>query len=122
MPFIIGFLGGFFRTLFGRASAFIAGFLGTFIGPLVEKLARFFSNAAKTTAFLGAIVLAIGIFSAAVDGALAGLAFFAPDEFVVIGRMLMPANISTCISVLIFVRLKALVFYWVAKMADKASS
>ncbi len=119
MPFIIGFLSRFFYLLFVRSSAFFLAWFVAFIGPALAALFRLSSDLSKIALGTAAIGSAVIVFSAAVDLALSGIAALAPDDLVAIGQMLMPSNLNTCISILVLVRLKSLVFFWVVRLSEK---
>lgn len=119
MPFIIGFLSRFISVLFTRSSAFLAAGFTAFIGPAVAAFLKLSSNLGKIALGTAAIGAAVMVFSVAVDLALGGLAALAPDDMVSVGRMFMPSNLNTCISVLVLVRLKSLVFFWVVRLSEK---
>ena len=57
--------------------------------------------------------------AAGIDYVVSRLASFAPPDFVNVGRMLLPDNLSFCVSLLVFLKLKSLVFYWVTKLSEK---
>lgn len=119
MPFIIGFLGNIVRVLFTRLSSWLLGLLSTLIPTLLSKITGFLSNTWKIALTLAAITAAIYAFSAAIDASAAKLMLSAPSEFVYIGQMLLPSNLSLCISLLIFVRLKSLIVFWIVRTLEK---
>lgn len=119
MPFILGFLGNIVRVIFTRSAAMFTGFAVSFLGPAVQTIVKAFSSLAKIAIVIAAIVLAVAVFSVAVDGVLSLLAISAPADLIEVGRMFMPSNLSTCISIVVLVRLKSLVFFWVVRFSEK---
>ncbi|WP_039802171.1 DUF5455 family protein [Azotobacter chroococcum] len=119
MPFIIGFLKRLIPVFFARLSAYLLGLFGAFVGPATTAAAKFSSRLSRIAMVVAAIGAAIGVFSVAVSLALDGLSAIAPDEFLAVGRMFFPSNLNVCIAVLVFARLKSLVFFWVVRVSEK---
>jgi len=119
MPFIIGFLSRFFVTFFSRLSAWAVGLVSTLAGPLATAFLKLTSNLSKLLLGAAAIAAAIMVFSAAVDLALKAISSAAPDDLLEIGRMILPSNMSVCISLLVFLRIKSLILFWVVRLTEK---
>lgn len=119
MPFIIGFLSRFFVTFFSRLSAWVVGLVSTLAGPLAAAFLKLTSNLGRLLLGAAAIAAAIMVFSAAVDLALKVISLTVPDDLLEVGRMILPSNISVCISLLVFLRIKSLIFYWVTRLIEK---
>lgn len=119
MPFIIGFLSRIFVAFFSRLSAWAVGFISTLAGPLATAFLKLTSNLSKLLLGAAAIAAAIMVFSAAVDLALKAISSAAPDDLLEIGRMILPSNMSVCISLLIFLRIKSLILFWVVRLTEK---
>ncbi len=119
MPFIIGFLSRFFVTFFSRLSAWVVGLVSTLAGPLAAAFLKLTSNLSKLLLGAAAIAAAIMVFSAAVDLALKAISSAAPDDLLEIGRMILPSNMSVCISLLVFLRIKSLILFWVVRLTEK---
>lgn len=119
MPFIIGFLSRFFVTFFSRLSAWVVGLASTLAGPLATAFLKLTSNLSKLLLGAAAIAAAIMVFSAAVDLALKAISSAAPDDLLEIGRMILPSNMSVCISLLVFLRIKSLILFWVVRLTEK---
>jgi hypothetical protein len=119
MPFIIGFLKAFFGVLFGRLTVFVSSFVAAFVIPFTYSVYRLFSKAGKIAIVVGVILGFISLFALAVDQAFSLLGSAVPHVFLEVGRMLLPDNLSLCISVLLFLRLKSLVFFWAVRISEK---
>lgn len=119
MGWIINFLKKLFPGLFAWLSKFLIGFISPILGPILAWSATFFKKVAIFLLIVAAIGAAVGIMGVAINQVFGSLASkFAPD-MVVIGRMLLPSNLSFCISLLVILKLKSLVFYWVARLSEK---
>lgn len=119
MPFIIGFLSRFFVTFFSRLSAWVVGLVSTLAGPLAAAFLKLTSNLSKLLLGAAAIAAAIMLFSAAIDLVIKAISLAAPEDLLSIGRMIMPSNMSVCISLLVFLRIKSLILFWVVRLTEK---
>lgn len=119
MPFIVGFLSNLIRVLFTRLAAWIWGLLAPLLGYLILKILSLFGKHWQVVLGLAAITAAVYTFSAAIDAAFYGITLFAPDEYIKIGRMLLPSNISLCVSVLVIAKIKSLIFFWIVRTIEK---
>ncbi|CAD5109566.1 hypothetical protein [Zestomonas carbonaria] len=119
MPFIIGFLRTIVSVVFKRLSAWLVGLFTALAGPLISAFLKLFSRLGKVALVIAAITLAVGLFTGAVDLVFGQIASNAPDDLVAIGRMLLPGNLSICIGILVLVRVKALIFFWVVRLSEK---
>lgn len=119
MGWILGWLKRFFPNLFSRAGAFIVGFVGPLIAPVMTFLASFFKKTAIFFLIVAAVHLAVEVFVKAIALLLEQIAGNAPGQFFEVGRMLMPSNLSYCVSLLVLAKLKSLVFYWVHRFSEQ---
>lgn len=119
MPFIFGFLARLLPTFFVALSAFLKGFIIAFVAWFAPALLKFFSNTARVMLVFAAIALAFSVFTAAIDYAFSSIANLAPGSWAEVGRAFIPSNISSCISILLLLRLKSLVFYWIVRISEK---
>lgn len=119
MPFIIGFLSRFFVTFFSRLSAWVVGLVSTLAGPLAAAFLKLTSNLSKLLLGAAAIAAAIMLFSAAIDLVIKAISLAAPEDLLSIGRMILPSNMSVCISLLVFLRIKSLILFWVVRLTEK---
>lgn len=119
----MGWLLNFFKKLFPNAFAWLAKFLLGFImpilGPVLQAAAALLRKVGIFLLILTAIGAAIATLAGAIDFVVSRLAMLAAPDLVTVGRMFLPSNLSTCVSLLIFLKLKSLVFYWVTKLSEK---
>lgn len=119
MPFIIGFLSRLLSAFFGRLSAWVVGLFATLSGPLTAAFLKIISNASKVALGASFIIAALITLSTAMGLAIDAISFYAPNDLLVIGEMIMPNNMSTCISLLILLRVKSLIVFWVVRLTEK---
>ncbi|ALN18772.1 hypothetical protein [Ectopseudomonas mendocina] len=119
----MGWLLNFFKKLFPNAFAWLAKFLLGFImpilGPVLQAAAALLRKVAIFLLILAAIGSAIAVLAAGIDYVVSRLASFAAPDLVIVGRMFLPDNLSFCVSLLVFLKLKSLAFYWVTKLSEK---
>lgn len=120
MNWIIGFFKKFFPNLFGGLSKFILGFLGPLIGPFIQFFTSFLRKVGLFFLVLAAIAAAIFAFATFMEILISEILSETDfEEWIDIGRMFLPSNISYCLGVLIVARLKSLVFMWVTRLSEK---
>jgi hypothetical protein len=119
----MGWLLNFFKKLFPNAFAWLAKFLLGFImpilGPVLQAAASLLRKVGIFLLILVAIGAAIATLAGAIDYVVSRIAMLTAPDLVTVGRMFLPGNLSTCISLLIFLKLKSLIFYWVTKLSEK---
>lgn len=119
----MGYVINFFKMLFPRAFAWLARFLLGFImpilAPVIQAIASLLRKVGIFLLIIAAIGAAIAVLAGGIDFVVSRLASFAAPDLVIVGRMLLPSNMSFCISLLVFLKLKSLVFYWVTKLSEK---
>ncbi|WP_431482687.1 hypothetical protein [Pseudomonas solani] len=119
MGFVLGFLKKFFPTLFKRLGIFLGGFLGAVLGPFIQFVAGVFKKIGLLLLIVVAIGLAIEAIAIAFDFLFGEILSVGAPTFVEIGRMFLPSNMSFCITVLVFARLKSLIFLWVTRLSER---
>lgn len=119
MNWILGFLKKFFPNLFGGLAKFILGFLGPLIGPFIQFFTNFLRKVGLFFLVLAAIAGAIFTFATIIEGLVGEVVGATAPEWIDIGRMLLPSNLSYCLGLLIVARLKSLVFMWVTRLSEK---
>lgn len=119
MNWIIGFIKKFFPNLFGGLSKFILGFLGPLIGPFIQFFTSFLRKVGLFFLVLAAIAGAIFAFATIMETLISEVVRATAPEWIDIGRMFLPSNISYCLGLLIVARLKSLVFMWVTRLSEK---
>ena len=119
MNWIIGFFKKFFPNLFSGLAKFILGFLGPLIGPFIQFFTSFLRKVGLFFLVLAAIAGAIFAFATVMDAVISKVVSATAPEWIDIGRMFLPSNISQCMGLLILARLKSLVFMWVTRLSEK---
>lgn len=119
MNWIIGFFKKFFPNLFSGLAKFILGFLGPLIGPFIQFFTSFLRKVGLFFLVLAAISTAILVFATIMETLVGEVVRATSPEWIDIGRMFLPTNLSYCLSLLIFARLKSLVFMWVTRLSEK---
>ncbi|MGG2395744.1 hypothetical protein ACJRW5_02170 [Pseudomonas sp. SH1-B] len=119
MGWLLGFFKKFFPNLFSGLAKFILGFLGPLIGPFIQFFTSFLRKVGLFFLVLAAISTAIFVFATIMEALVGEVVRATAPEWIDIGRMLLPTNLSYCLSLLIFARLKSLVFMWVTRLSEK---
>lgn len=119
MNWIIGFFKKFFPNLFSGLAKFILGFLGPLIGPFIQFFISFLRKVGLFFLVLAAISTAIFVFATVMENLVGEIVRATAPEWIDIGRMFLPTNLSYCLGVLILARLKSLVFMWVTRLSEK---
>lgn len=119
MNWILGFLKKFFPNLFSGLSKFILGFLAPLIGPFIQFFTSFLRKVGLFFLVLAAIAAAIFAFATIMEVLISEVVRATAPEWIDIGRMFLPSNISYCLGLLIVARLKSLVFMWVTRLSEK---
>lgn len=119
MNWIIGFLKKLFPNFFKGLTTWVVGFIAPLIAPFFLMVTNFFRKVGLFFLIVAALFLAIKVFAEAIDATVGRLVEETLPEWVLIGRMLLPSNLSMCISLLIFARLKSLIFMWVHRLTEK---
>ena len=86
---------------------------------LVSRILPGFQVAGFTPAVLAAIAAAIFAFATIMETLISEVVRATAPEWIDIGRMFLPSNISYCLGLLIVARLKSLVFMWVTRLSEK---
>ncbi|MPT21459.1 MAG: hypothetical protein E2579_27615 [Pseudomonas sp.] len=119
MNWILGFLKKFFPNLFGGLAKFVLGFLGPLVAPFILFFTSFLRKVGLFMLILAAIAAAIFLFATVIEELVSGLVLLTAPSWIEVGRMLLPSNISYCLGLLIFARLKSLVFMWTVRLSEK---
>lgn len=119
MNWIIGWLKKFFPGFFGGLSKFLLGFLGPLVTPFILFVTTLLRKVGLFFLVLAALALAIGTFATVIEGLVSALVSRTAPNWIDVGRMLLPSNLSYCLGLLIVARLKSLVFMWVTRLSEK---
>lgn len=122
MGFILNFLKKLFPTAFSWLGKFALGFIMPILAPLIQAVASLLRKIGIFLLILAAIGLAITAVAEALDFLMNQIVTLVPSEIrdlIKIGQMLLPSNLSFCISLLVFLRIQSLIFYWVTKLSEK---
>lgn len=122
MGFILNFLKKLFPTAFSWLAKFALGFIMPILAPLIQAIASLLRKIGIFLLILAAIGLAITAVAEALDFLMNQIVTLVPREIrdlIKIGQMLLPSNLSFCISLLVFLRIQSLIFYWVTKLSEK---
>lgn len=118
MQFIVGFLATFFSRFFGWVAKFLLAFLSPLVVPIVKGIAKLFSNRSVYLLMFatigGFIAVFIGVMTALANTVMA----FVPSEYIVIGRMFVPDNLSTCIAVVASAKFYQIILLWKIKVLE----
>tara|TARA_B100002019_G_scaffold283636_1_gene290268 strand:- start:641 stop:949 length:309 start_codon:yes stop_codon:yes gene_type:complete len=89
----------------------LAGAIGAIIVGLISFFAKWMTKRlAAVAAAVVALLAVVGSFVGIVEGLIAGISYTAPDFSGIF--LLLPANFSTCISVIVAARLAYWVYAW----------
>lgn len=119
LNWIVGWIRAFFPNLFKRFGAWLLAFVTPLVGPFFEFITKFFRKVALFTLIVSAIGTAIFVFAKAIDSTVGGIAQQMAPDLIEFGRMFLPSNLSTGITILILARLHSLVFMWVHRLTEK---
>lgn len=119
MGWLLNFFKKLFPTAFSWLAKFLLGFIMPILAPVIQAIASLLRKVGIFLLILAAIGAAIAVLAAGIDFVVSRLTSFAAPDLVIVGRMLLPSNLSFCISLLVFLKIKSLVFYWVTKLSEK---
>ena len=119
MGWILSFLKKMFPTAFAWVAKFLLGFIMPIVGPVVQAIASLLRKIGIFFLIFAAIAAAIAVFSSGIDYVVSRIASLVSPDLVLVGRMMLPSNLSFCVSLLVFLKLKSLAFYWVTRLSEK---
>ncbi|WXL26859.1 hypothetical protein WG219_05115 [Ectopseudomonas mendocina] len=119
MGWILNFFKKLFPTAFAWIAKFLLGFIMPIVGPVVQAIASLLRKIGIFLLIFAAIAAAIAVFSSGIDYVVSRIASLVSPDLVLVGRMMLPGNLSFCVSLLVFLKLKSLAFYWVTRLSEK---
>jgi len=118
MQFLIGFAASFFSRLFGWLGKFLVAFLSPLIVPIIKGFAKLFSNRAvylvMFTTIGGFLLAFIGVMTALASS----VASFVPAEYISVGRMFIPGNLTLCMAVVASAKFYQIILLWKIKVLE----
>lgn len=119
MGWAINFFKKLFPTAFSWLAKFLLGLIMPILAPVIQAVAALLRKIGIFLLILAAIGSAIAVLASGIDYMVSQVGSLVAPDLVIVGRMFLPSNLSFCISLLVFLKLKSLVFYWVTKLSEK---